>query len=282
MRTLPQRGRGALALFAALVALAAAALAPAWGAAETGGAGQVEGGGSISNTAFDRQGMWVWYVSHSEGGSVSAVVARAKANDVGTVYVKSGDGGTYWSQFNAALVGALHAAGLDVCAWQFVYGDAPLAEAKVAAAAVKRGADCFVIDAEADYEGKYASADRYVRALRARVGATYPIALAGFPYVDYHPSFPYSVFFGPGGATYNQPQMYWKTIGTSVREVYEHTYLYNRVYGHPIYPIGQTYEAPGSGAIRLFRRFAASYGGLPPSWWSWQETNGQEWGAVES
>jgi hypothetical protein len=280
VRTLFQRGRGALALFAALAALAAAALMPAWGAAETGGAGQVEGGGNLSNTAFDRQGMWVWYVSHSERGRLSAIVARAKANDVGTVYVKSGDGGTYWSQFNAALVGALHAAGLDVCAWQFVYGDAPLAEAKVAAAAVKRGADCFVIDAEADYEGKYASADRYVRALRARVGAAYPIALAGFPYVDYHPSFPYSVFFGPGGATYNQPQMYWKTIGTSVRAVYEHTYLYNRVYGHPIYPIGQTYEAPGSGAIRLFRRFAASYGGLPPSWWSWQETNGQEWGAV--
>ncbi len=145
---------------------------------------------------------------------------------------------------------------------------------------MKKGADCFVIDAEADYEGKYAAADRYVRALRARVGATFPVALAGFPYVDYHPSFPYSVFFGPGGATYNQPQMYWKTIGTSVRTVYEHTYLYNRIYGHPIYPIGQTYEAPGSASIRLFRRFAANYGGLAPSWWSWQETNGREWGAV--
>ena len=69
--------------------------------------------------------------------------------------------------------------------------------------------------------------------------------------------------------------MYWKTIGTSVRTVFEHTYLYNRIYGHPIYPIGQTYEAPGSAAIKLFRRFAASYGGLAPSWWYWQETNGQ-------
>ena len=49
-------------------------------------------------------------------------------------------------------------------------------------------------------------------------------------------------------------------LGTSVRAVYEHTYLYNRVYGHPIYPIGQTYEAPGSAGIKLFRRFAASYG----------------------
>jgi Putative peptidoglycan binding domain len=274
-----QKKHSLFALPLVLATLVAAAFGGS-AAADTGGAGQVETGGNVSNSAFDRQGMWVWYVSRSEGGSIGAIVARAKRNDVGTVYVKSGDGGSYWSQFNRGLVNALHGAGLSVCAWQFVYGDAPLAEARVAAAAVKRGADCFAIDAEADYEGKYAAADRYVRALRARVGATFPVSLAAFPYVDYHPSFPYSVFLGPGGATYNQPQMYWKTIGTSVRAVYEHTYLYNRIYGHPIYPIGQTYEAPGSAGIKLFRRFAASYGGLPPSWWSWQETNGQEWGAL--
>lgn len=269
-----------LRILAALAVVVAIALAPAAASAETGGAAQVETGGNVSNTAFDRQGMWVWYVSHSEGGSVSAIVARAKADDVGTVYVKAGDGGGAWSQFSRGLVQALHRGGLDVCAWQFVYGDAPVAEAKVAAAAVAKGADCFVIDAEAEYEGKYAAADRYIRALRARIGETFPVALAGFPYVDYHPAFPYSVFFGPGGAQYNQPQMYWKAIGTSVRTVYEHTYLYNRIWGHPIYPIGQTYEGPGAASIRLFRRFAQSYGGLPPSWWDWQETTGREWGAL--
>jgi hypothetical protein len=275
-----QRRHGALALLGVLTALAAALLAPGGAGAETGGAGQVEGGGNLSNTAFDRQGMWVWYVSHSEGGSVSAIVARANRFDIGTVYVKAGDGSGTWSQFSRALVTALHDGGLDVCAWQFVYGDSPVAEAKVGAAAVKKGADCLVIDAEADYEGKYAAADRYVRTLRARIGETFPVSLAGFPYVDYHPSFPYSVFFGPGGAQYNQPQMYWKTIGTSVRTVYEHTYLFNRIWGHPIYPIGQTYEGPGSASLRLFRRFATSFGGLPPSWWDWQETSGREWGAL--
>jgi hypothetical protein len=277
----PSQSRaGALARFALLAALAAALLAPAGASAETGGAGQVEPGGTLSNTAFDRQGMWVWYVSRSDGGSPSAIIARAKRFDIGTVYVKAADGGGAWSQFSRSLVQALHAGGLDVCAWQFVYGDHPVAVAKAAAAAVKKGADCFVIDAEGDYEGKYAAADTYVRALRARIGKTFPVSLAGFPYVDYHPSFPYSVFFGPGGAQYNQPQMYWKAIGTSVRTVYEHTYLYNRIWGHPIYPIGQTYEGPGNTSLRLFRRFAASYGGLPPSWWDWQETSGREWGAL--
>jgi hypothetical protein len=277
---LVQRRRGALALLAAVAALAVVALVPGFGAADTGGAGQAEPGGNVSNSAFDRQGQWIWYVDRSEGGNLRALIFRAKRNDVGTVYVKSGDGSNYWGQFDRGLVRALHRAGLNVCAWHFVYGDAPLAEARVSAKAVQRGADCFAIDAEADYEGKYAAADRYVRALRARVGDAYPLSLATFPYVDYHPSFPYSVFFGPGGATYNQPQMYWKTIGTTVREVYEHTYRYNRIYGHPIYPIGQTYEAPGAAAIKQFRRFAASHGGLAPSWWSWQETNGREWGAL--
>ncbi len=232
-------------------------------------------------TPFDRQGMWIWYVDHSEGGNVSRIVARAKQDGIGTLYVKSGDAGSYWSQFSSGLVDALHAGGLDVCAWQFVYGESPVAEAKIGAAAVRRGADCLVIDAEAEYEGHYASAERYIRALRARIGAEFPLSLAGFPYVDYHPAFPYSVFFGPEGATFNQPQMYWKAIGTSVRAVFEHTYLFNRLWGHPIYPIGQTYDNPGAGQVLRFRRFAASYG-LAPSWWDWQETNTASWGALGS
>jgi hypothetical protein len=276
-----QRRRRFPALLAALIALAACGSLCASAAAETGGAGgEVEAAPVISNTPFDRQGMWVWYVSKSEGGSVAAIIARAKKNGIGTVYVKSGDGSTVWSQFNKSLVTQLHAGGIDVCAWQFVYGDHPAAEARVGAISVERGADCLVIDAEGDYEGKYASADRYIRSLRAAIGDTYPLSLAGFPYADYHPSFPYSVFFGPGGAQYSQPQMYWKTIGTSVRTVFEHTYLYNRIWGHPIYPIGQTYEGVSNGELKMFRRFAASYGGLPPSWWDWQETAGAEWGAL--
>jgi hypothetical protein len=224
--------------------------------------------------------MWIWYVDRSEGGSIPRIVARANRAGIGTVYVKEGDGGGIWSQFNSGLVDALHEGGLDVCAWQFVYGERPLAEAKVGAAAVHRGADCLVIDAESAYEGRYASADRYIRALRARIGPSFPLSLAGFPYVDYHPAFPYSVFFGPEGATFNQPQMYWKAIGTSVRTVYEHTYLFNRLWGHPVYPVGQTYESPGRAQVLRFRRFAQTYGGQAPSWWDWQETSGATWNAL--
>lgn len=275
-----------LGVLAGLVLLALLCAGSA--SAETGGASgaggveeaPLEEAPAITNTPFDRQGMWIWYVSHSEGGSVPAIVARAKRAGIGTVYVKSGDGSTVWNQFNKTLVRRLHKAGIDVCAWQFVYGDHPAAEANVGATAVHRGADCLAIDAEADYEGRYAAADLYIRRLRAQIGAAFPLSVAGFPYVDYHPSYPYSVFFGPGGAQFNQPQMYWKTIGVSVATIFAHTYLYNRIWRHPIYPIGQTYESPGNGQLRLFRRYAASYGDGPPSWWDWQETSEKEWAAL--
>jgi hypothetical protein len=235
-----------------------------------------------SASAFDAQGMWIWYVSRSSGGSTSRIIARAKRSGVRTVYLKAGDGTDAWSQFTSSLVDSLHAGGLKVCAWQFVYGSYPKSEAKVGAAAVAKGADCLIIDAEGDYEGKYAAADRYIRALRARIGPTFPLSLAGFPYVDYHPGYPYSVFLGPGGAQYSQPQMYWKAIGTSVAGVYAHTYLYNRVFKRPIYPIGQTYQNPGKRKIKKFRRFAINYGAPGVSWWSWQETSRREWRALRA
>ncbi len=272
------------------IVLAMALIAPATAQSSTGGAGPRTSAleppeppataPAPAASAFDREGMWIWYVDRTEGGNPARIAARAKRYGIGTLYIKSGDGGSYWSQFSSPLVERLHAAGLSVCAWAFVYGDAPVAEARVAAAAVKRGADCFVIDAEGQYEGKYAAAERYMRALRARVGAEYPIALAAFPYVDYHPAFPYSAFFAPGGAQYNQPQMYWKAIGTSVRGVYEHTYLFNRLWDRPLYPLGQTYMSPARQEIIRFRRFAENYGGQEVSWWAWHETNSRGWGAL--
>src|SRR4029077_11077973 len=56
---------------------------------------------AMSGTAFDGQGMWIWYVSASSGGEVAAIVARAHASGVTTVFIKSSDGSTnYWSQFS--------------------------------------------------------------------------------------------------------------------------------------------------------------------------------------
>src|SRR3954464_7138301 len=40
-----------------------------------------------TGTAFDGNGMWIWYVSKSNGGDLSAMVAQAKAHGISTVFV---------------------------------------------------------------------------------------------------------------------------------------------------------------------------------------------------
>jgi peptidoglycan hydrolase-like protein with peptidoglycan-binding domain len=227
---------------------------------------------------FEGQGMWIWYVSRSNSGNTASIIAQAHAAGVTTLFIKSSDGpSNYWSQFSPQLVAELHAAGLRVCAWQYVYGTNPKGEAAMGAEAATNGADCLVIDAEAEYEGRYSSAQTYIAELRAKVGPSYPIALASFPYVSYHGSEPYSVFMGPGGAQYNAPQMNWHDIGQSVDTVYANTYIANRVYGRPIFPLGQTYGGVSSSDLLRFREEAVDYGATGTSYWDWQETPASLW-----
>jgi hypothetical protein len=226
------------------------------------------------------RGMWIWYLSRSNAGRLSSIIATAHQYGITTLTVKAGDGSNVWSQFNRSLVSALHGAGIHVCAWQYVYGNYPLLEAEVGAAAVHAGADCLVVDAEVEYEGKYVAAQTYMTQLRQLIGASYPVALAGFPYIDYHPAFPYSVFLGPGGAQADTPQMYWKDIGASVDSVFAHTFAYNRVYGRTIAPIGQVYDAPSPSQIVRFRMVSRSYAAPGASWWDWQEASPAGWRAL--
>jgi hypothetical protein len=231
--------------------------------------------------AFRGNGMWIWELSRSEAGNPAAIAARARSAGISTVFIKSSDGATSrWAQFNPQIVAALHANGLRACAWQFVYGNDPLGEAGLGADAVADGADCLVVDAESAYKGKYAAAQQYIAALRATVGPNYPLGFTSFPYVDYHSALPYSVFLGPGGAQANLPQVYWKDIGGTVDAVSSRTVAHNRIYGVPIAPIGQTYDAPAPEDLARFRSLWAAYGSAGLSWWSWQATGEAQWAAL--
>jgi len=278
------RASRVLALAAALTI--AAALATAGTALASGGGAPL--GGPTSTTPASRasnplqaRAMWIWELGSTDGGDLPAIIARAKHYGVTTVFVKSSDGSHYWSdQFTPALVRTLHASGLKVCAWQYVYGGVPVKEADLGAQAVRDGADCLMIDAEAQYQGRYIAAQTYVQRLRSLIGYRYPVALAGFPYVDLHPAFPYSVFLGPGGAQYNAPQMYWRSIGTSVSAVYAHTYAYNEIYQRPIFPTGQLSANPPSEQIERFRELSRAYGAGGVSWWDWQSASNSSWEAM--
>jgi peptidoglycan hydrolase-like protein with peptidoglycan-binding domain len=224
----------------------------------------------------DGRAVWVWYMSRSDGGRIATIAAHARAAGVRTLIVKAADGVRPWRQFDRRLVSTLRRRHLHVCAWQYVYGTHPVGEAAAAARAARAGAECLIIDAEAEYEGRYAAAQVYLHRLRAAVGHRYRLGLASFPYVDYHPAFPYSVFLGPGGAQFDLPQMYWRDIGTGVDAVYRHTYATNRVYGRPILPLGQADNGAGGAEVRRFRALAVRNHARGISWWdfAWVSANG--------
>jgi hypothetical protein len=272
-----------LLLVAASAGSAGIASASSGGAAagSTGGRGPTKpAAGASGSRALSARGMWIWYVSQSNGGNLSSIIGTARAHGIGTLLIKAGDGTGVWSQFSSQLVSALHASGLRVCAWQYVYGSNPIGEAQVGAAAVQNGADCLLIDAESEYEGKYVQAQQYVKKLRQLIGPNFSVGLAGFPYVDYHPAFPYSVFLGPGGAQDNTPQMYWPDIQVSTDTVYAHSYDYNIPYGRPIEPLGEVSPNPPPNQVVRFRQLSRAYGASGVSWWDWQESSARDWHAV--
>jgi hypothetical protein len=230
---------------------------------------------------FTGDGMWIWQVPRAAGGDPEAIADQAIEAGVETLYVKGAQGPVAWSQFSPTLVAALQARGLHVCAYQRMESTRPVAQARAAATAVAAGADCFVIDAETELEGRYDVARRYVRALRKRIGDDFPVGFTSFPYVHFHSLLPYSVFLGEGGATVNMPQIYWKAIGDSPREAFATTMNANAVYDRPLAPIGQLYEAPRSAEILGFRRLALAHGvegGL--SWWSWDSAAASGWASI--
>ncbi|MGH2873324.1 MAG: peptidoglycan-binding protein, partial [Solirubrobacteraceae bacterium] len=296
---------GALASILRIAALASvltvAALASVLTLAASPGTALASGGGSSGGAglagsahrhhrrpAHDRtrdplagRAMWIWELPSVAHGDVSQIIATAHAYGVRTLLVKSSDGTSFWSsQFDPQLVSALHAGGLRVCAWQYVYGRHPITEAYMGAAAVRDGADCLVIDAESEYEGRYVAAQAYIQRLRRLIGQRFPVALAGFPFVDLHPAFPYSVFLGPGGAQLDVPQMYWRAIGVSPDNVFAHTYADNLVYRRPILPLGQVYGDPPARQIVRFRELSDAYGAPGVSWWDWQEARRGAWVAL--
>lgn len=226
-------------------------------------------------------GIWVWEIG-SSGGAL-AVARNARAAGFRTVFLKAGDGVNRWRQFERS-VGTLKAAGLKVCAWQYVYGRAPEREARVLADAVPKGADCVVIDAEIEFErrGVYTGSNhravrRYLRALRARIGHRVPVAMSSFAYVDWHRGFPYSSFIeGADGVDALMPQVYWGDFRVSMAYALRRTMRWNAIYGVPVAPVAGTYRGETPGDLRGFRCLAAALGADGVSYWSLQHTRSSQ------
>ena len=239
-----------------MAVLAAGGLAPAQGLAAT----------SSLPRAFASPALWVRETSPLQTGQ--QLVADASQAGVRTLYLKAGDGLTPELRFTSALVGEIRSAGATVCAWMFAYGSDPVGEAAVAVAAVRAGAQCLVVDAEGQYDKLYGAAQVFVHSLRSQLGAHFPIGLAGQAEVTQHPSFPYSVFLGPGAFNVAIPQVYWRDFAVSVDSAFAATIGINSIYGRPVLPVGQLFNSPQPSELLRFRALAHAYG---PGGWSFYD-----------
>lgn len=230
-------------------------------------------GGNAVPAVFAGTSLWIWKLDQAEGGNVAAIIAKAKQAGVSTLFIKSSDGVTSeGSQFSRALVDQLRAADLHVCAWQFIYGGDPIGEAAAAAEAIRAGAQCFVINAEQQYDGRYAQAQQYLAALRAApgVGNDYPLGFTSIGNTFARPALPYSVFLGPrGGAQVAIPQVDWPAAKRPVAEVSREVAKGWRIYGRPMVPLAQIDGDATSADIQQFRAIWEQYGSVGTSYFRW-------------
>ena len=220
------------------------------------------------------KGMWIWQVSACERGDVGAIVARAVKTGLTHVLVKIADGREPYNRDLSRLVSALRGAGIDVWAWQYIYGNDPAGEARYGA---QRYAEQpfagFVVDAEVEYKRRAAAAASYMEALREALGDT-TIALSSYYLPALHADFPWREF--ASRCDLIMPQVYWHTRGPvkALRETLEQ----NAQWGKPIFVTGAAYpEACSAQEVGVFCEHVAARGLGGANFWSWQHATEQMW-----
>ncbi len=241
------------------------------------------------------KGMWLYEPDKTEGGNVTAIVAKAKAAGLSHLYVRTGSSwsGFYAGPFLDRLLPVAHEANLMVYGWDFprlisVEDDVRRAKAAIDHRAPgKHRIDGFSADIETMSEGTHITAQaasEYGRRLRAEVGSSYPL-IATVPRPSAKQSYPYAEVVASFDAI--APMVYWlnRQPDTDVAGALRDLAQFNK----PVFPIGQAYDgAPEGGRAGVpppeelwrFMRFAQANGAQGVSFWSWQAANAKAWAAI--
>lgn len=252
------------------------------------------------------KGMYLWRIHRVEGGNPAAIAEVAQKAGLSHVLVKIADGrGTYNTYkvqdgrelYNyqggedhvAGVVAALRAKGIQPWGWQYIYGQYPIQEARMAIQRVKQfNLPGFVVNAEIEFQarGMDVKARQYMQELRAGLPDT-PIALSSFRFPNLHNPFPWEAFLEY--CDLNMPQVYWvgannpgQQLLKSIRE------FQSRKVWRPLFPTGAAYGEHGWRAtpeqVTAFLQ-AVKDNGLPgANFWEWYYARQYEsklWNPVE-
>jgi hypothetical protein len=252
------------------------------------------------------KGMYLWRIHRVEGGNPAAIADAAQKAGLTHVLIKIADGrGTYNTYkvengkeyYNSqggedhvpALVAALRAKGIQPWGWQYIYGEYPSLEARIAIQRVKQfNLPGFVVNAEIEFQqsGMGPKAGTYMQELRAGLPDT-TIALSSFRYPNLHGPFPWETFLEYSDL--NMPQVYWVGANNPAQQLLKCIREFqSRKVWRPIFPTGAAYGEHGWRAtpeqVAAFLQ-AVKENGLPgANFWEWYYARQYEnklWNPIE-
>jgi hypothetical protein len=226
-----------------------------------------------------RRAFWIWNIPNCEGGNPQAIADAAVRAGLTDVFVKVADGAAKFGVYEKVdkvppVVAALKAAGLRVWGWQYVYGNDPAGEAKVATQRIQElMLDAFIVDAEMEFKqpGYNARAESYLKAIRTyNPGIT--LAFSSFRFPHYHMEFPWAVFFQY--CDINMPQVYWLEAHNSAQQTQVCIEKFRAMSSLPLMLAGPAWKQngwrPSPAEIQDFERVAAAHEIELVSYWSWE------------
>lgn len=232
------------------------------------------------------KGQYIWQVPEAERGNPQAIAQAAQEARLSHVLIKVAEG--VW-RYNVTQQGidlvqpvieALHAVGIEVWGWQYVYGNNPNGEAAVAIRRCRElDLDGYVINAEAEYKqpGKAPAAELYTRQVREGIPSHIPLALSSYRWPYFHLELPWREFLAR--CDLNMPQVYWihgtNPPGQLQRTLVEFERLSRErgVRHAPIFPTGAAFREhgwqPTPAEVLAFMQAAEEFGLEGFNFWRW-------------
>ena len=189
------------------------------------------------------KGIGYWIAFPKILGTVDQIVARLLEVGADWVAPRGSDGRHESKDWTRAHTRACVDAGIPVYRWPFSRPGDIHHEVTLAEKWRSEGDSGFIVDAETPWAGCNRQAEIYGSELRRVLGHDHFIADAPWPFVHYHPEYPWHAFEAFVAA--RMPQYYWTEIGLPFQSVCDTADGSWRRYNQsrPIYPIGVTYGA---------------------------------------
>lgn len=232
---------------------------------------------------LEGKGFFIWKIRDCEGGDPEAIASVASQAGLTHLIVKIADGSFSYNidwdtqiDLVPPLVQSLRSRGIAVWGWHYVYGDAPVGEARKGVERIQQlGLDGYVIDAEAPFKqpGKRDAAIRFMNEVRSAL-PNLPVALSSYRYPSFHPQIPWREFLEK--CDLNMPQVYWQfahnpgiQLARCLREFQDLSPF------RPLVPTGAAFGvgdwAPNAAEIQDFLQTARTLNLSAANFWEWSK-----------